>query len=58
MSMGVRIVILLCCAYAGWHTGSVQFGGLQEHEQVVQSSELPVRLGPKEGYEKTKAPDR
>jgi hypothetical protein len=56
--MGVRIVILLCCAYAGWRTGSVQFGGLQEHEQVVQSSELPVRLGPKEGYEKTKAPDR
>ena len=58
MSMGVRIVILLCFAYAGWHTGSVQFGRLHDHEQLIQAARLPVPLGPKEGYETTEASDR
>jgi hypothetical protein len=43
MSMGVRIVILLCCAYAGWHTGSVQFGGLPDHEQFIQTASPQLR---------------
>jgi hypothetical protein len=25
MSIGIRIAIVLVCAYAGWQTGSVQF---------------------------------
>jgi hypothetical protein len=33
MAIGLRIVILLCCAYAGWQTASVQFGELPEFQQ-------------------------
>jgi hypothetical protein len=43
MSMGVRIVIVLCCAYAGWHTGSVQLGGLQDHELLIQAVSFQFR---------------
>jgi hypothetical protein len=44
MYMGVRIVILLCCAYAGWQTGSVQFGRLQDHEQLIQTASPQFRM--------------
>lgn len=36
MIVGLRIVILLCCAYAGWQTPSVQFGELPEAQQPQQ----------------------
>ena len=37
MAVGLRIVIFLCCAYAGWQTASVQFGeppGRQQQAQI------------------------
>jgi hypothetical protein len=37
MSIGLRIVVLLVFAYAGWQTASVEFGempGCQQQEQI------------------------
>jgi hypothetical protein len=36
MSIGLRIVIVLVCAYAGWYTASVQFGELPKPQQQEQ----------------------
>ena len=36
MAVGLRIVIFLCCAYAGWQTASVQFGEMPESQQQEQ----------------------
>jgi hypothetical protein len=36
MAIGLRVVIVLVCAYAGWYAGSVQFGELPEPQQQEQ----------------------
>ena len=36
MSIGLRVVILLVCAYAGWETAGLQFGRLPEPQQLTQ----------------------
>jgi hypothetical protein len=38
MSIGLRIVVLLCCAYAGWQTASIQFEALPELRELDQES--------------------
>lgn len=40
MSIGLRIAMLLCCAYAGWQTAAVQSGELP----VFQQAQLHVQL--------------
>lgn len=36
MSVGLRIFILLCCAYGGWETAGVEFGQLAVPQPQVQ----------------------
>jgi hypothetical protein len=40
MSIGIRVAIVLVCAYAGWQTANVQFGELPEPQHLTQSGVL------------------
>ena len=37
MSIAIRILLLLCCAYAGWEAAGIQYGELQEPQHEVRS---------------------
>jgi hypothetical protein len=41
MSIGIRIAIVLVCAYAGWQTGNVQFAEPPGHQHLTPSGVLP-----------------
>jgi hypothetical protein len=38
MLIGLRIVVLLCCAYAGWQAANVQFQAVPEIQELAPES--------------------
>ncbi len=38
MSIGLRVIMILVCAYAGWQTASVQFGDVSEPQHLTQEN--------------------